>query len=233
MKPNIRPNYGDVASCYEGDGRLEPAPPTNGESDSHLVEKTKKGDTSAFEKLIAQHSRKVYFSVLRITQNRADTEDVMQEALLNAYTHISTFEGRARFHTWFTTIAINQALMCLRKRKKHCASIPIAAGDDEELSLPDIPDMRPSVDVEIEKRERASMIGRETKRLPPQLRSVFCMRALGEMSNREVAKTLGISVVAVKARMLRARRHLKRRVLEHSPQHRLNTRDRRHSFSLQ
>jgi RNA polymerase sigma-70 factor, ECF subfamily len=210
-------SYGNVVSGSVCDDRLEDACGTDSESDGHLVEKAMKGDPSAFEMLIQQHAQKVYFSVYRITKNREDAEDVMQEAVVQAYTHIASFEGRSRFRTWFTAIAVNQALMCLRKRKRHCAYISV--GDDQELSLPDIPDARPNAEVEVEKRELACLLGKATNLLPHRLRSVFCLRTLDEMSTQEVAQALGLSVTAVKARMFRARRYLKQRVAQHSPKH--------------
>jgi RNA polymerase sigma-70 factor, ECF subfamily len=214
-------NYGNAMSGSVLDNRLEDASRTVGESDKRLVEKAMKGDAFAFEMLVAQHARKVYFSVYRITKNREDAEDVMQEAFVQAYRHIASFEGRCRFRTWFTTIAINQALMCLRKRKKHCVYIPVSAGDDPKFSLSDIPDARPSAEVEVEKRELACLLGKAANLLPHRLRSVFYLRALDEMSTREVAQALGLSVTAVKSRMLRARRYLERRVAKHGPKHRL------------
>jgi RNA polymerase sigma-70 factor, ECF subfamily len=209
-----------VSGSVHGD-RLVDASRTDSESDEHLVEKAMKGDSSAFEMLIQQHAQRVYFSVYRITKNREDAEDVMQEAFVQAYTHMTSFEGRSRFHTWFTTIAINQALMCLRKRKRHCTYIPFCIGEDQEFSLPDIPDARPNAEVEVEKRELACLLGKATSLLPHRLRSVFNLRTLDEMSTQEVAQALGLSVAAVKSRMLRARRYLEQRVAEYSPRHRL------------
>jgi RNA polymerase sigma-70 factor, ECF subfamily len=203
------------------DDRLEDRSATDIEIDERLVEKARNGDPSAFEMLIQQHAQKVYFSVYRITKHREDAEDVLQEAIVLAYTHMASFEGRSRFRTWFTTIAVNQALMCLRKRKQHCPYIPVAGGDDQEVSLPDIPDARPNAEVEVEKRELACLLGKATDRLPHRLRAVFYLRTLDEMTTREVAQALGLSVAAVKSRMLRARRYLEQRVAELGPKHRL------------
>jgi len=182
---------------------------------------SKNGDPSAFVMLIQQNSQRVYFSVYRITKNREDAEDVVQEAIVLAYKHMARFEGRSRFCTWFTTIAVNQALMCLRKRKKYSPYIPVSGGDDQEVSLPDIPDARPNAEVEVEKRELACLLGKATNLLPHRLRSVFYLRTVDEMSTQEVAQSLGLSIAAVKSRMLRARRYLKQRVAEHKPRHRL------------
>jgi RNA polymerase sigma-70 factor, ECF subfamily len=219
MKPKMEQNYGQFMSGSVQDDRLEDASGTDNESDKHLVEKVMKGDTSAFEMLVAQHAQKVYFSVYKITRNREDAEDVMQEAFIKAYTHIASFEGRSRFRTWFTTIAINQALMYLRKRKRYCACIPVSVGDDRRFSLPDIPDARPSAEVEVQKRELAGLLGNAIDRLPHRLRSAFYLRAIEEMSTQEVAQALGLRVGTVKARVLRARRYLERRVAQLGPRY--------------
>jgi RNA polymerase sigma-70 factor, ECF subfamily len=209
-------SYGNAMNSLACDDSPDDLSRPDGASNEYLVEKAMKGDRSAFEMLIQQHAQRVYFSVYRITQNREDAEDVMQEAFVRAYTHMASFEGRSRFCTWFTTIAINQALMCLRKRKRHCPYIPVSGDDDQESSLPDIPDARPNAEAEVEKRELARLLGKATNRLPLQLRSVFYLRTLDEMSTREVAQALGISASAVKARMSRALRHLKQRFADHS-----------------
>jgi RNA polymerase sigma-70 factor, ECF subfamily len=221
MRPKIEQSYCNAVSGSVRVDRLEDLSRANSQSDEQLVEKARKGDPTAFEMLVQQHSQRVYLSVHRITKNREDAEDVVQEAIVLAYTHMASFEGRSRFGTWFTTIAVNQALMCLRKRKRHCAYIPVYGGAEREFSLPDIPDARPNAEVEVEKRELACLLGKATSRLPHRLRAVFYLRTLDEMTTQEVAQTLGLSVAAVKSRMLRARRYLERRVADHGPKHRL------------
>jgi RNA polymerase sigma-70 factor, ECF subfamily len=221
MRPKIEQSYGNAVNGSVGDDRFEDLSRPNSRSDEQLVEEARKGDPTAFEMLIQQHSQRVYLSVYRITKNREDAEDVVQEAILLAYKHMARFEGRSRFRTWFTTIAINQALLCLRKRKKHYAYIPAFVGDDQECYLPEIPDARPNAEVEVEKRELACLLGKATNHLPHRLRSVFYLRTLDEMSTQEVAQVLGLSTGAVKSRMLRARRYLKEIIAAHRPKHRL------------
>jgi RNA polymerase sigma-70 factor, ECF subfamily len=220
MRSNMEQNYGNAVSDSVRRDRLEDPSRPSSQDDEQLVEKARKGDPSAFEMLIRQHARKAFLSVYRITKNREDAEDVMQEAFVQAYTHLASFEGRSRFHTWFTTIAINQALMCLRKRKRHCAYVSVSVGDEQKFYLPHIADPRPNAEVEVEKRELACLLGKATNLLPHRLRSVFYLRVLDEMSTQEISQTLGLSVAAVKSRMLRARRYLEQRVAEHGPKHR-------------
>jgi hypothetical protein len=101
--------------------------------DELLVERAKNGDSHAFEILIQRYDRKIFHAVLRITANREDAEDVMQETRAKAYTHLAGFEGRSRFGTWFTSIAINQALMCLRKRQRQFINLTPTTTEDGGL----------------------------------------------------------------------------------------------------
>ena len=82
-----------------------------------LVNRARTGDTSAFSALIRQYEGKIFRLAMNITQNREDAEDVLQEAFLKAYEHLDQFQGNSKFYTWIVRIAVNQALMKLRKRK--------------------------------------------------------------------------------------------------------------------
>jgi RNA polymerase sigma-70 factor, ECF subfamily len=218
MSLQIENSCGIAVSASAHDDRLEDTARVSGKSDEHLVEKAKAGDTLAFEMLIQRHAQRVYFSVYRIMENHEDAEDVMQEAFVRTYTHMASFEGRSRFSTWFTTIAINQALMCLRRKRKQRIHVPISVDEDQEFTLPDLPDTRPNAEVEAERGELACVLGKATHLLPHSLRSVFYLRVFDELSTEEAARALGLSVATVKSRMLRARRHLKKRLAEQHPQ---------------
>src|SRR5689334_25434157 len=88
-----------------------------------LVAAAKNGDISAFETLVGRYERKIFRLTQNITQNREDAEDAMQEAFLKAYEHLDNFEGNSRFYTWLVRIAVNQALMKLRKRRPNQISL--------------------------------------------------------------------------------------------------------------
>src|ERR1700691_2460448 len=96
-------------------------------SDEMLASRAKSGDTNAFVELSKRHANKVFQATYRVTRNRQDAEDALQDAFLNAFTHMKDFEGRSSFSTWLTRIAINSALMTLR-RKRNCHEIPIDDG---------------------------------------------------------------------------------------------------------
>jgi RNA polymerase sigma-70 factor (ECF subfamily) len=139
----------------------------------------------------------------------------MQETFVRAYTHLAGFEGRSRFSTWLMAIAINQALMCLRKRQKREVRIAIASDESQEISVPDIQDIRPNAEERALREEFARALGKATEGLPHPLRLVFRMRLLEEMSTEEAAVALGLSVSAVKSRLVRARRYLRQQLAEH------------------
>src|SRR5580692_3141829 len=97
-------------------------------SDEMLAARAKSGDMDAFVELSQRHANRVFQTTYRVTRNRQDAEDALQEAFLNAFTHMKNFEGRSSFSTWLTRIAINSALMILRK-KRNCQEILLDGGD--------------------------------------------------------------------------------------------------------
>ena len=103
-------------------------------SDAMLVSTAKSGDGDAFVELSKRHYRKVFHETYRITRNRQDAEDALQESLLRAFCHLNNFEGRSSFSTWLTRIAINSALMILRKRR-NCFDFSLDDTDDPERQM--------------------------------------------------------------------------------------------------
>src|SRR6202162_141298 len=114
------------------------------EDEPILVAAAKAGDISAFETLVSRYERKIFRLAQNITQNREDAEDVMQEAFLKAYEHLSGFQGNSRFYTWLVRIAVNQALMKLRKRRPNQVSIDEEVNTGEDLIPREIEDWGPS-----------------------------------------------------------------------------------------
>ena len=98
-------------------------------SDAALVSTAKCGDTDAFVELTRRHSRRLLQTTYRITKNRQDAEDALQDSFLKAFSHLDNFQEKASFSTWLTRIAINSALMIRRKKRGHC-EIPIDGSDD-------------------------------------------------------------------------------------------------------
>jgi RNA polymerase sigma-70 factor (ECF subfamily) len=141
--------------------------------------------------------------------NVADAEDVVQDALLSAYSHVNQFRGQARMSTWLTSI-VNSARMSLRRRSRQF-NVPLDEGDQDAPRLSDIvADSQPSPEEECGRAERAQLIVQSLARLSPILRQTFQMCNIDGLSIREAAHILGVADGTVKARLSRARTKLKK-----------------------
>jgi len=177
-----------------------------GFDESSLVAQAKAGDQAAFSELVTHYERKIYRLAKNITRNDEDAEDVLQDAFLKAYTHLDNFKGDSKFYTWIVRIAVNEALMRLRKRKTDRnvpLDEPVELGEEtvaREIAVwEDNPEQRYS------KEEWRAILDSAVDDLKPDFRTVFVLRDIEELSTEETAETLGISVPAVKSRLLRAR----------------------------
>lgn len=147
----------------------------------------------------------------RITRNQEDAEDAQQEALLKAHRKLDQFQGRARFTTWISRIAINEALMCLRKRRS-TLHVPLEDALREDEAAPVSFDLHSHIqdpETAYSQRELRKMLTQAISQLRPLHREVFLLRAVECLSVVETAKALLVSVSTVKTRMRRARRELK------------------------
>jgi RNA polymerase sigma-70 factor (ECF subfamily) len=191
-----------------------PRPATAGPIDDELqlVTAARAGDISAFESLVNRYERKIFRLGMNITGNREDAEDVMQEAFLKAYQHLPEFEGNSRFYTWLVRIAVNQALMKLRKRRPNQVSLDeeIETGDDSFFR--DVEDWGPSPAERFEQTQLHDILNSAISELDPSFRIVFQLRDIEEMSTEETADVLHLSVPAVKSRLLRARLKLRQKL---------------------
>ncbi|QNI33443.1 sigma-70 family RNA polymerase sigma factor [Alloacidobacterium dinghuense] len=184
--------------------------------DTPLVKLAKTGDVQAFELLVLQHKQKVYRAIFAVTKNREDTEDQVQETFLRAYRGLSEFKENSKFISWLTRIALNQALMCLRRRRYHHVSLDHSMMTDTDPTRYDMPEWRPNPEQNYADSEVAENLREALSRLPTSFRSVMVLRHLQEYTTRETANELGISVAAVKSRILRARRQLRDRISDRS-----------------
>ncbi len=184
-------------------------------SDEMLVSRAKSGDTGAFVELSKRHANRVFQATYRITRNRQDAEDAVQDAFLNAFTHIKNFEGRSSFSTWLTRIAINSALMVLRK-KRNCYETSIDGGDGRVGILAIWEPRSPMDDPEglYVRSERHRLLRKAIHQLPPVYREVIQLRQAKERSVREIAQSLGITVSAVKSRLARAKSALRTSMIQ-------------------
>ena len=186
--------------------------------DQELVAKAKAGSSAAFAQLRNIYEGKLYSTVIGITKNREDAEDVLQDTFLRAYMALRGFEGRSTVYSWLTRIAINSALMILRRRRTR-AEVSFDCPTREEDGKPalEIKDAAPNPEQLYDQRQRTIHLMRSIKKLAPNLRVPIEITLAQECSMKEIARTLDISVAAVKARLHRARGRLTAsRVLRYS-----------------
>jgi RNA polymerase sigma-70 factor (ECF subfamily) len=188
-----------------------------GEFEQHpdvaLVERVRAGDVAAYDTLVRKYERQIFRIAQHITQNREDAEDVMQDAFLKAYEKLDQFQGNAKFYTWLVRIAVNESLMRLRKRR---TGRMVSIDEDMETSEGTVPrdlaDWAPDPEQNYNQSELADILRRTIQGLPQGFRVVFALRDVEGLSTEETAETLGLSVPAVKSRLLRARLQLRERL---------------------
>jgi RNA polymerase sigma-70 factor, ECF subfamily len=180
-------------------------------SEGRLIAAAKNGHRAAFGVLCERHAEMILRVTFRITRNREDAEDAVQDSFMSAFVHITNFDERSRFATWLTRIAINSALGQLRK-KRGIREIPMDETNPAAEFRPhlEIPDRTPNPEENYDIHERREIIGAAVGRLRPRNRRVVEVHQLGEFSVKETAKILGISIAAAKARMFHARAALRR-----------------------
>jgi RNA polymerase sigma-70 factor (ECF subfamily) len=180
------------------------------EDETALVQAAREGDSTAFTELMHRYEGKIFRLAQHITQNREDAEDVLQESFLKAYEHLDQFQGNSKFYTWIVRIAVNQALMKLRKRKTD-RSVSIDEGIDtgEDTVVREIAAWDPSPEERYSQEELGEILDSAVESLAPPYRTVFVLRDIEELSTEETAEALDLSVPAVKSRLLRARLQLR------------------------
>lgn len=181
--------------------------------ESALVARAKSGDTSAFTELVARYEGKIFRLARHITQNDEDAEDVLQESFLKAYSHLDEFQGNSKFYTWIVRIAVNEALMKLRKRKTdRTVSLDESIDLGEEPVVREIAVWDDNPEQRYSKQELREILDRAIDSLRPAFRTVFLLRDVEDLSTEETAAALDLSVPAVKSRLLRARLQLREKL---------------------
>jgi RNA polymerase sigma-70 factor, ECF subfamily len=184
-----------------------------------LIARARSGNSDAFSELVNRHSQQIYGVSLRMLKNHEDAEDNVQNVLCKAYNNIRQFEGNSRFSTWLVRIAINEALMKLRKSQSDRAarSAEVFRPDSDEPMIPEVEDHRPNP-------ERAYIAKELTAKafygLHPSLRDTFILHKAEGWTNRELARAMGITVETVKSRIFRARVRMRTQLLSLSEESR-------------
>ena len=178
-----------------------------------LVRAAKAGNIEAFEQLIRRYDRNVFRIAQHITQNREDAEDVVQDAFLKAFQNLQGFQEQSKFYTWLVRIAVNEALMKLRRRR---TGKIVSLDEDvqtEEDSVPrEVSDWAPNPEQLYNQAELKDILEKTIQGLPAGFRTVFVLRDVEGLSTEETAEALSLSIPAVKSRLLRARLQLRNRL---------------------
>lgn len=184
--------------------------PIDIDEEAPVVAQARLGDAKAFSELLRRYEGKIFRLALHITQNREDAEDVLQETFLKAYEHLDQFQGQSKFYTWIVRIAVNQALMKLRKRKSdRSVSLDDTIDTGEDTVAREIAGWDENPEQQYSREELSRILGGAVEELAPIYRAVFVLRDIDELSTEETADALGLSVPAVKSRLLRARLQLR------------------------
>ena len=167
-------------------------------TDVDVVRRVLAGETALFEILMRRYNQRVYRAVRAILGTDDDAEDVMQQAYLNAYTHLGQFEERAQFSTWLTRIAVNEALGRRRKRQR-------TAWDGGEELMVELESNVPNPEQQASTSQMREVMERELAALPAAYRTVLVLREVEGLSTAETAECMSVSEDVVKQRLHRAR----------------------------
>ncbi|HKD15610.1 MAG TPA: sigma-70 family RNA polymerase sigma factor [Candidatus Angelobacter sp.] len=185
-------------------------------SELTLVQAAKKGDLEAFSDLVKRYDRNVFRIAQHITHNEEDAQDVVQEAFLKAYQNLDQFQGNSKFYTWLVRIAVNEALMKLRRRRTDRTVSIDEDVETEEGTMPrEVADWSPNPEQLYGQSELSDILKKTIQGLPPGFRTVFVLRDVEGLSTEETAEMLGLSIPAVKSRLLRARLQLRERLAKY------------------
>jgi len=179
---------------------------TSDQTDDEVVRQVLDGNTALFELLMRRHNERIYRAARSIVRDEQEAEDVMQQAYVNAFSHLRQFNGTARFSTWLTRIAINEALARVRRQRRY------EAFDESESHLEAFVVGQPSENPERQAftEELRGLLEWAVDELPDGMREVFMLRDVEGMSTLEASYCLGVSEDVVKTRLSRGRAMLRR-----------------------
>lgn len=174
-----------------------------------LIRGCRRGDYGCFEQIVGAHERKIYNLALRMLGNPDDAADILQETFLKVYDHLDKFRGDSRLSTWIYRIAMNEALMKIRRDKGKTVSIDTFHSAEGETRALDLEDWAQKPLDKLITKELGEEMEKAVGLLPEDYRAVFLLRDVDGLSNAEIAEVLDISVPAVKSRLHRARLFLR------------------------
>ncbi len=181
-----------------------------------LIQQLKNGDEQAFNELVEQYSKKLYYLCLKMLQNESDAEDTVQIIFLKAYTNISRFEEKSSISTWLYRIGVNVCTDVLRKRKKEVKASLYSVNSDEEEYVLEIPDEKEDVEKSVLQKERKEALYRAINSLKPKQKQFIVLREIENLSYEEIAEIMKLNVGTVKSGINRARKALLEKLQENA-----------------
>ena len=197
MLAGTNPEIGVATSLLLTPGSLSSS------EEQELVAQAREGSTAAIEYLVARYERRVFRLALNVTRNHEDAEEAVQNAFVKAFENLDAFRGDSRFYTWLVRIAVNEALMKLRRRPQR--EVPIDDANDGAAVFPrQIEDLwGPNPEERYSQEQLRQILERTISKLRPGYRTVFQLRDVEGLSTKETAQTLSLSVAVVKSRLSR------------------------------
>jgi RNA polymerase sigma-70 factor, ECF subfamily len=189
-------------------------------NEAELIRRILAGETALFHELIQPYEKMVYVTIFAMLRNETEAEDGAQDVMINAFRHLKSFRGEAKFSTWLVTIAMNEGRRRLRKTK-------MAAEDSIETSLEEhegdftpafLTDWREIPSEALERKELRKQLQEAVDALPSNYREVFVLRDLEELNQEETAAALGLTIGTVKVRLHRARMMLQKSLVPYLKQ---------------
>lgn len=181
-------------------------------TDEELVELAQAGEYAAYEEIVRRFQDKAFRLAFSLMKNETDAQDVVQEAFLNMYRKLDTFQGQSAFGSWMYRVVVNAALMRLRKKKRR-SEVPVSDEEGEfredDYYVASVPEWRVRADEAAENRELRQKIIEAVDELPPKYQTVFLLKEVEGLQLKEIAVVLDLSVGGVKSRLHRARLHLR------------------------
>jgi RNA polymerase sigma-70 factor, ECF subfamily len=183
-------------------------------SDEEVVRRVRAGETALYEILMRRHNQRLYRAARAILGNDGEAEEVMQEAYVRAYIHLEQFDGRAKFSTWLTKIAVHEALARCRQQ---CRMIELDRGRGGTMERPmKLASKNPSPEQEVLTQRLRKVLQGAIERLPENYRAVFVLREMEGLSTAETGECLSLSEASVRVRLHRARAYLRKKIFMQS-----------------
>src|ERR1700688_876449 len=187
--------------------------PSSALPDWGVIQQAIAGDATALEQLFNVHATRLYRTAFGVLRNKEDAEDALQDCWLRACTNLKYFEGRSSLSTWLTRIVINSALMIFRKKRSVEVSMEAVEETDKISLIDQFSDPTPNPEQRFVEYERKKILNQAIRGLRPLIREAVQLSQLQELSMKEIARHLGISVAATKGRMFHARAALRKSLL--------------------